>query len=39
MNFGEFDKVRLPMKKNGASEKILDFRRFISDEVNQSANV
>lgn len=33
-----FDEVGLPMagSKNGAPEKILDFRRFVSDEVNQS---
>jgi len=33
----EFDEVGLPAtgEKNGAPEKILDFRRFISDEVNQ----
>ena len=33
----EFDEVGLPVtgEKNGAPEKILDFRRFISDEVNQ----
>lgn len=33
----EFDEVGLPATgdKNGAPEKILDFRRFISDEVNQ----
>ena len=33
----EFDEVGLPVTgdKNGAPEKILDFRRFISDEVNQ----
>ncbi|SDT03992.1 beta-galactosidase [Mucilaginibacter mallensis] len=33
----EFDEVGLPLtgEKNGAPEKILDFRRFISDEVNQ----
>ena len=32
----EFDEVGLPVtgEKNGAPEKILDFRRFISDEVN-----
>ncbi|SDP54290.1 beta-galactosidase [Mucilaginibacter sp. OK268] len=35
----EFDKVRLPREKNDAPEKILDFRCFISDEVNQFANV
>ncbi|MFI5140166.1 MAG: beta-galactosidase [Sphingobacteriales bacterium] len=33
----DFDEVGLPVtgEKNGAPEKILDFRRFISDEVNQ----
>jgi beta-galactosidase len=31
----QFDEVGLPGEKNGAPEKILDFRRFISDEVNQ----
>jgi beta-galactosidase len=33
-----FDEVGLPTAghKNGAPEKILDFRRFVSDEVNQS---
>ena len=33
----DFDEVGLPgtSDKNGAPEKILDFRRFISDEVNQ----
>jgi beta-galactosidase len=33
-----FDEVGLPAAghKNGAPEKILDFRRFVSDEVNQS---
>jgi Beta-galactosidase len=33
-----FDEVGLPStgSKNGAPEKILDFRRFISDEVNQT---
>jgi len=33
----EFDEVGLPVtgEKNGSPEKILDFRRFISDEVNQ----
>lgn len=33
-----FDEVGLPTagSKNGAPEKILDFRRFVSDEVNQS---
>jgi beta-galactosidase len=33
----EFDEVGLPTDgdKNGSPEKILDFRRFISDEVNQ----
>ncbi|MCR8557220.1 beta-galactosidase [Mucilaginibacter sp. BJC16-A38] len=33
----EFDEVGLPVtgEKNGAPEKILDFRRFISDEVNK----
>ncbi|SHM73438.1 beta-galactosidase [Mucilaginibacter sp. OK098] len=33
----EVDEVGLPAsgEKNGAPEKILDFRRFISDEVNQ----
>jgi beta-galactosidase len=33
----QFDEVGLPStgSKNGAPEKILDFRRFISDEVNQ----
>jgi beta-galactosidase len=33
----EFDEIGLPVtgEKNGAPEKILDFRRFISDEVNQ----
>jgi beta-galactosidase len=33
----EFDEVGLPSagQKNGAPEKILDFRRFVSDEVNQ----
>ncbi|TFF38518.1 beta-galactosidase [Mucilaginibacter psychrotolerans] len=33
----DFDEVGLPAagEKNGAPEKILDFRRFISDEVNQ----
>ncbi len=33
----QFDEVGLPVtgEKNGAPEKILDFRRFISDEVNQ----
>ncbi|HET9571044.1 MAG TPA: beta-galactosidase [Bacteroidales bacterium] len=33
----QFDEVGLPVSgaKNGAPEKILDFRRFISDEVNQ----
>jgi len=33
----EFDEVGLPVagEKNGAPEKVLDFRRFISDEVNQ----
>jgi len=32
-----FDEVGLPVagNKNGAPEKILDFRRFVSDEVNQ----
>ncbi|MFA6403607.1 MAG: beta-galactosidase [Salinivirgaceae bacterium] len=32
-----FDEVGLPStgQKNGAPEKILDFRRFVSDEVNQ----
>lgn len=32
-----FDEVGLPAEdsKNGAPEKILDFRRFVSDEVNQ----
>ncbi|MBD1363108.1 beta-galactosidase [Mucilaginibacter sp. ZT4R22] len=32
----DFDEVGLPVtgEKNGAPEKILDFRRFISDEVN-----
>ncbi|SDP29101.1 beta-galactosidase [Mucilaginibacter sp. OK268] len=32
----QFDEVGLPVtgEKNGAPEKILDFRRFISDEVN-----
>ncbi|MCR8558825.1 hypothetical protein KXD93_14300 [Mucilaginibacter sp. BJC16-A38] len=33
MNFDEVDKVGLPREKNGAHEKILDFRRSISDEV------
>lgn len=33
----EFDEVGLPVtgERNGEPEKILDFRRFISDEVNQ----
>jgi len=31
----EFDEVGLPGEKNGAPEKILDFRRFISDEINR----
>ena len=33
----QFEEVGLPVTgaKNGAPEKILDFRRFISDEVNQ----
>jgi len=33
----QFDEIGLPStgSKNGAPEKILDFRRFISDEVNQ----
>jgi beta-galactosidase len=33
----QFDEVGLPVtgEKNGAPEKILDFRRFISDEVNR----
>ncbi len=33
----DFDEVGLPVtgEKNGAPEKILNFRRFISDEVNQ----
>lgn len=33
----QFEEVGLPStgEKNGAPEKILDFRRFISDEVNQ----
>jgi len=33
----DFNEVGLPVagEKNGAPEKILDFRRFISDEVNQ----
>src|SRR5476651_2037491 len=33
----EFDEIGLPVtgEKNGAPEKILDFRRFISDEVNR----
>jgi len=33
----QFDEVGLPVTgtKNGAPEKILDFRRFVSDEVNQ----
>jgi beta-galactosidase len=33
----DFDEVGLPVagEKNGSPEKILDFRRFISDEVNQ----
>jgi len=33
----QFDEVGLPVTgaKNGAPEKILDFRRFISDEINQ----
>lgn len=33
----QFDEVGLPTEasKNGAPEKILDFRRFVSDEVNQ----
>lgn len=33
----DFDEVGLPStgSKNGAPEKILDFRRFVSDEVNQ----
>jgi len=33
----EFEEVGLPStgSKNGAPEKILDFRRFVSDEVNQ----
>lgn len=32
-----FDEVGLPTagSKNGAPEKVLDFRRFVSDEVNQ----
>jgi len=32
-----FDEIGLPSSgsKNGAPEKILDFRRFVSDEVNQ----
>jgi beta-galactosidase len=32
----QFDEVGLPVagEKNGAPEKVLDFRRFISDEVN-----
>ena len=32
-----FDEIGLPRagQKNGAPEKILDFRRFVSDEVNQ----
>jgi len=32
----QFDEVGLPVtgEKNGAPEKILDFRRFVSDEVN-----
>lgn len=34
----QFDEVGLPStsQKNGAPEKILDFRRFISDEVNST---
>jgi beta-galactosidase len=33
----QFDEVGLPVtgEKNGSPEKILDFRRFISDEINQ----
>jgi len=33
----EFEEIGLPSNgsKNGAPEKILDFRRFVSDEVNQ----
>lgn len=33
----QFEEVGLPVSgaKNGAPEKILDFRRFVSDEVNQ----
>lgn len=33
----QFDEIGLPStgQKNGAPEKILDFRRFVSDEVNQ----
>lgn len=33
----QFEEVGLPVTgaKNGAPEKILDFRRFVSDEVNQ----
>jgi beta-galactosidase len=33
----QFEEIGLPVagSKNGAPEKILDFRRFISDEVNQ----
>lgn len=36
-SINHFDEVGLPVtgNKNGAPEKILDFRRFISDEVNQ----
>jgi beta-galactosidase len=34
---GQFDEIGLPISGNvnGAPERILDFRRFISDEVNQ----
>ncbi|MFI5137974.1 MAG: beta-galactosidase [Sphingobacteriales bacterium] len=33
----DFDEVGLPAtgEKNGSPEKILDFRRFVSDEINQ----
>nr|WP_320058626.1 beta-galactosidase [uncultured Bacteroides sp.] len=33
----QFEEVGLPVTsaKNGVPEKILDFRRFVSDEVNQ----
>lgn len=35
--FNQFEEIGLPSEgaKNGAPEKILDFRRFVSDEVNQ----